>query len=160
MDDFGCLSSSTWCSQRGGQLRAGLDSRRVKRAAADSSVARAEALALYVELQHHHESAMVDTTTVKHLATKVLRAVNPPLTKQDWVTPATAAAALTALGMWCANGGGVGRPPIGGRITVSLGDDLLERVEAYRSANGLTLSSAVRHLIEEGLTAARPTPPA
>lgn len=47
---------------------------------------------------------------------------------------------------------GPGRPEIGGRVTLSLGDDLLTRVDEWADAAGASRAEAVRRLIRAGLT--------
>ena len=48
-----------------------------------------------------------------------------------------------------------GRPEIGGRYTMTYGDDLLAGVDAYADEHGITRAEAVRRLVLSGLTAQR-----
>ncbi len=47
-----------------------------------------------------------------------------------------------------------GRPEIGGRITISLGTELLPKADAYAAGHGLSRAEAVRQLVETALAGA------
>lgn len=51
---------------------------------------------------------------------------------------------------------GPGRPKIGGKALISIGDDLLGQVDAYAKENGTARAEVVRIALGEFLTAARP----
>lgn len=50
---------------------------------------------------------------------------------------------------------GPGRPEVGGRVTVSLGDDRLARVDAAAALAGITRAEMLRRMIDAAL--ARPS---
>jgi hypothetical protein len=45
-----------------------------------------------------------------------------------------------------------GRPPIGGWVSVAIGDDRLARVAAYAKQRGISRNEAVRRLLDAALT--------
>lgn len=48
-----------------------------------------------------------------------------------------------------------GRPAIGGKASISLGDDLLSRITVYAAGRGISRAEAVRQFSEAGLAAER-----